>query len=274
MVLNYLFETAKRNLNQKALDPMDFATIFGPFVALCAIAFSLFLEDSNPLALLNAPSIILVLGGTLGATMMAYPLKTFLLLPHYIWQCYRIEIPDPHQYIDLFVHYAELTRRGGMLALENEIIKLENSFLRNALTLVVDGLSAEEVVRVMEIDNDMTSERHQTGITMMSTMAGVSPAMGMVGTLVGLIDALGNLSDPSQLGPSIALAFLTTLYGTLLSNLVFSPMGSKLKQKNNEELLLRELAIEGVLAIQNCENPRIVRQKLESFLRPKFRYGS
>jgi chemotaxis protein MotA len=174
----------------------------------------------------------------------------------------------------LFVHYAELTRRGGMLALENEIIKLENSFLRNALTLVVDGLSAEEVVRVMEIDNDMTSERHQTGITMMSTMAGVSPAMGMVGTLVGLIDALGNLSDPSQLGPSIALAFLTTLYGTLLSNLVFSPMGSKLKQKNNEELLLRELAIEGVLAIQNCENPRIVRQKLESFLRPKFRYGS
>lgn len=253
---------------------MDFATIFGPFVALCAIAFSLLLEQSDPFALLNGPSIILVLGGTLGATMMAYPLKTFLMLPHYIWQCYRTEIPDPHEYIDLFMQYAEQSRRGGLLALENDVLKLENAFLRNALLLVVDGLSAEEVLRVMEIDNDMTSQRHQTGIAMMSTMAGVAPAMGMVGTLVGLIDAMNNLSDPSQLGPSIALAFLTTLYGTLLSNLVFSPMGNKLQQKNKEELFIRELVIEGVLAIQNCENPRIVRQKLESFLRPKLRLSS
>lgn len=253
---------------------MDFATIFGPFVALCAIAFSLILEESNPLALLNGPSMILVLGGTLGATMMAYPPKTFLMLPHYIWQCYRIDMPNPQEYIDLFVHYAEQTRRGGLLTLEDEAIKLENSFLRNALTLVVDGFSTEEVLRVMEIDNDMSSERHQAGINLMSTMAGVAPAMGMVGTLVGLIDAMSNLSDPSQLGPSISLAFLTTLYGTLLSHLVFSPMGNKLKQKNIEELLLRELAIEGILAIQNSENPRIVRQKLESFLRPKLRYGN
>ncbi|MCQ8105369.1 MotA/TolQ/ExbB proton channel family protein [Methylomonas sp. SURF-2] len=250
---------------------MDFATLLGPIVALCAIAVALLLDQSNPFALLNGPSLILVLGGTLGATMMAYPLKSFLLLPRFVWQCFKFELPDPRDHIDFFVKLANITRRGGLLALENDVSAVEDVFLRNALTLVVDGVNPEQVLRVMEIDNEMTTQRHYLGISMLSTMAGVAPPMGLIGTVVGLIDAMGNLSDPAGLGPSIALAFLTTLYGTLLSNLIFSPMANKLKQKNKEEMFLRELCMEGVLAVQECENPRIVRQKLESFLRPKSR---
>lgn len=250
---------------------MDFATLLGPIVAFCAIAIALVLDQSSPLTLLNGPSMILVLGGTLGATMMAYPLKSFLLLPHYIWQCFKTDFPSPRGYIDFFVKLANITRRGGLLALENDVLAIEDAFLRNALMLVVDGLSAEQVLRVMDIDNEMTTQRHYLGISMLSTMSSLSPPLGMIGTVVGLIDAMGNLSDPSELGPSIALAFLTTLYGTLLSNLIFNPMANKLKQKNKEEMFLRDLCMEGVLAVQECENPRIVRQKLEAFLSPKSR---
>lgn len=250
---------------------MDFATIFGPFVALCAIAVAVLLDHGNPFSLINGPSIILVIGGTLGATMMAYPLKTFAMLPKYIWQSFRMEKPNPHAQINLFVKLADRARRGGLLALEEDMLKIKDPFIRNALMLVVDGIAPDEVRRVMENDNEMTSQRHQTGIAMMATMAGVAPAMGMIGTVVGLIGVMGNLSDPSQLGPSIAVAFLTTLYGSLLGNLVFSPMGNKLKQKDKEEMFIREMIIEGILAVQESENPRIVRQKLESFLHPALR---
>lgn len=250
---------------------MDFATIFGPFVALCAIAAAVLLDHGNPISLINGPSIILVIGGTLGATMMAYPLKTFTLLPTYIWQSFRIEKPDPKSKIDLFVRLADIARRGGLLALEKDMTKINDPFVRNALMLIVDGMAPDEVRHVLENDIEMTSQRHQTGVAMMSTMAGVAPAMGMIGTVVGLIGVMGNMSDPSQLGPSIAVAFLTTLYGSLLGNLVFSPMGNKLKQKDKEEIVIREMIIEGILAVQESENPRIVRQKLESFLKPTLR---
>ncbi|GAB4254208.1 MAG: motility protein A [Methylomicrobium sp.] len=250
---------------------MDFATIFGPFVALCAIALAVLLDQGNPVSLINWPSVILVVGGTLGATMMAYPMKSFARLPHYMWQSFRMEKPNPHAHINLFVKLSDRARRGGLLALEEDMLKIDDPFIRNALSLVVDGLEPDEVRRVLENDIEMTSQRHQIGIAILSTMASVAPAMGMVGTVVGLIGVMSNLSDPSNIGPSIAVAFLTTLYGSLLGNLVFGPMGNKLKQKDKEEILIREMLIEGIMAIQENENPRLVRQKLETFLHPALR---
>ncbi|MCD2452568.1 motility protein A [Methylicorpusculum oleiharenae] len=250
---------------------MDFATIFGPFVAVSAIAIAFVLDEGNPVSLINWPSFILVIGGTLGATMVAYPLKQFVMLPIFFWQNFKTEPLNPQEHIDLFVNLADKARRGGMLALEEELPSIDDPFIRNALMLVIDGVDMDEVRQVLENDNDMTSQRHHVGIAMMSTMAGVAPAMGMIGTVVGLIGVMGHLSDPSQLGPSIAVAFLTTLYGSLMGNLIFSPMANKLKQKDKDEIFIRELIIEGILALQESENPRMIRQKLESFLRPGLR---
>lgn len=250
---------------------MDFATIFGPFVAISAIAIAFVLDEGNPVSLINWPSFILVIGGTLGATMVAYPLKKFAMLPVFFWQNFKTDLSNPQGHIDLFVNLADKARRGGLLALEEELPSIADPFIRNALMLVIDGVDMDEVRQVLENDNEMTSQRHHVGIAMLSTMAGVAPAMGMIGTVVGLIGVMGHLSDPSQLGPSIAVAFLTTLYGSLMGNLIFSPMANKLKQKDKDEIFIRELIIEGILALQESENPRMIRQKLESFLRPGLR---
>lgn len=250
---------------------MDLATIIGVVVAFGAMFFSIAVDGGDPMALINIPSVIMVVGGTLGATMMAYPLKTFMQLPTLVMQALKVEKADPKEKIDLFVTLADRARREGLLSLEEEVSKIDDDFVKKGIMLIVDGMDPALVRQVLEIDNDMAAQRHSVGSAMMGTLAGLSPAMGMVGTVVGLVGVLRNLSDPSSLGPSIAVAFLTTLYGSLLANLLFSPLGNKLKQKDKQEMLAREVIVEGVLAVQAGENPRIIREKLESFLLPKLR---
>lgn len=250
---------------------LDFATVVGPFLAIFAIAFTVSLENDSPPSLLNLPSLVLVVGGTLGATMVAYPLKTFIRLPIIIWQAFKVEKNDPKIHIELMVKLADKTRKSGLLGLEDDLPKIDDLFTRNALTLLIDGFPGEELLSVLGNDNEMTAQRHNVYIKMLDVMAGFAPAMGMMGTVVGLIGVMGNLSDPSQLGPSVSIAFLTTLYGSLLSNLVLIPLANKLKHKNEEEMFIRELIIEGVLAVHEGENPRIVRQKMEIFLSPSLR---
>jgi len=249
----------------------DFSTILGPCLAIFAIALAVNLENENPISLLNLPSLILVLGGTIGATMVAYPFKTFLLLPNIIWQGFKSINSEPHKHIKLMMRLADRIRKDGPLALEDEIKYIDDTFTKNAISLLIDGFPPEQLLHILENDTAMTSQRHYIGIDMLNKMASFSPAMGMIGTVIGLIGVMSNLSDPSQLGPSVAVAFLTTLYGALLSNLVFSPLSNKLNHKSAEESFIRELIIEGILAIQESENPRIVQQKMESFLSPKQR---
>lgn len=250
---------------------MDIATMLGLVVAFGAMFVSIAVDGGDPLSLINIPSVIMVVGGTLGATMMAYPLKTFMQLPTLLMQSIKLEKADPKDKIDLFVNLADRARREGLLSLEEEVANIDDDFVKKGIMLVVDGMDPVLVRQVLEIDNDMAAQRHSTGVALFGTLAGLAPAMGMVGTVVGLVGVLRNLSDPSTLGPSIAVAFLTTLYGSLLANLLFSPVGNKLKQKDKQEMLAREVIVEGVLAVQAGENPRIVREKLESFLLPKLR---
>jgi len=250
---------------------LDFATLAGPFIAVCAIVFTVNLENESPTSLLNLASIILVLGGTLGATMVSYPLKTFIKLPAIIWQTFKAEKNDPFVHIELMVKLADTIRTSGLLGLEDHLTEIHDLFTKNAIVLLIDGFPAEQILNTLENDNERTAQRHRVHINMLNTMASYSPAMGMAGTIVGLIGVMENLSDPSQLGPSVAVAFLTTLYGTLLSNLVFSPLSNKLKYKSEEEQLIRDLIIEGVLAINESEHPRLVRQKMETFLSPSQR---
>jgi len=259
------------NKSGKETFHLDFATLAGPFLAICAIVFTVNLENESPASLLNLASIILVLGGTLGATMVSYPLKTFIKLPIIIWQAFKAEKNDPVVHIELMVKLADKIRISGLLGLENYLPEIHDLFTRNAIILLIDGFPSEQILNTLENDNERTAQRHRVYINMLNTMASYSPAMGMAGTIVGLIGVMGNLSDPSQLGPAVAVAFLTTLYGTLLSNLVFSPLSNKLKYKSEEELLIRDLIIEGILAINESEHPRIVRQKMETFLCPSQR---
>lgn len=250
---------------------LDFATLIGPFLAICAIVFTVNLENESPYSLLNFASIILVLGGTLGATMVSYPLKTFIQLPSIVWQTFKAEKNDPSIHIDLMVTLADKIRTSGLIGLEDYLPNIHDLFTRNAVVLLVDGFPSEQIFNTLENDSERTAQRHLVHINMLNTMASYSPAMGMAGTIVGLIGVMGNLSDPSQLGPSVGVAFITTLYGTLLSNLIFSPLSNKLKFKSNEEQLMRELIIEGILAVNESEHPRVVRQKMETFISPSLR---
>jgi chemotaxis protein MotA len=252
---------------------MDLATILGLVVALGAMIASIMWDGGNPGALVNIPSVIMVFGGTIGGTMIGYPLKTFKLLPSLIMQSFKVETADPQSKIEVFVGLADRARREGLLSLEEEVANIDDEFTKKGIMLVVDGMDPVLVRQVLEIDNDMASQRHITGAALLGTMAALAPAMGMIGTVMGLVGVLQNLSDPSTLGPSIAVAFLTTLYGAMLANLIFNPISNKLKEKDKQEMITRELVVEGILAVQAGENPRIVREKLESFLLPKLRGG-
>jgi chemotaxis protein MotA len=250
---------------------MEPATALGLVVAFGAIIGGLIIGGTDPRAFWDAGSMVIVLGGAVGSTIISYPMKTVVNMPKYITQVFTAYRSDPLSTIELFVQLADQARREGLLSLEEQIGQVSDAFIKKGIMLVVDGVDPQVVRSVLETDSDLSGRRHDDGITVMESLASFCPAFGMIGTLIGLIAALGNLSDASQLGPAVAVAFITTFYGAVFANLIFSPLAKKLKQKNKLELTTREIIVEGVLSIQAGENPRIVREKLESFLEPKQR---
>ena len=250
---------------------MEISTGLGMLVVLAAMGASIMIDGGNPAALVNLSAIIMVAGGSIGATLIAYPIAVVKNLPTLMAQSFQAGKTDPKSTINQFVALADQARREGLLSLEEEANKVEDPLVKKGLMLIVDGVDPSVVRDVLEIDNEMTSRRHSVGIALLENLGGLGPSMGMVGTVMGLVGVLQNLSDPSTLGPSIAIAFLTTLYGVLLAHCLWNPMASKLKQKDKTEAMAREIIVEGTLSIQAGENPRIVREKLESFLLPKLR---
>jgi chemotaxis protein MotA len=180
---------------------------------------------------------------------------------------------DPAALVTQLVGFADVARRDGLLALESRLDDVEDPFLRKGLELAVDGTDPELLREMLEIDLDKTAGRHKEAAGFWTNCAGYAPAMGMVGTVIGLVDMLGKLDDPSSLGPSMAVAFLTTLWGAFLGNYVFSPIAAKLKKMSNDELAQKELLLDGILAIQAGSNPRAVAGRLVSFLPPSARDG-
>lgn len=250
---------------------MEISTIIGLLAAFGAYGGSIMINGGSVASLIDVSSIIMVVGGSIGATLIAYPLKTFLTLPTLFMQSFQAPKTNPQLVIEMFVGLADQARREGLLSLEEQVGSIEDAFVKKGIMLIVDGVDPSVVRDILETDNDLVSRRHSSGVAMLEFMGSVSPAMGMLGTVTGLIGVLGNLSDTASLGPSMALAFITTLYGVILSNLFFNPVASKLRQKDKGEMVAREVVVEGILAIQAGENPRIVREKLESFLQPKLR---
>jgi chemotaxis protein MotA len=250
---------------------MEISTILGLVVGLGAIFGGLAMDGGSISELVSVSSVVIVVGGTIGASAVNFPMSTILSIPKLVAQSFRAYAIDPKETIDLMVNLADRARRDGLLTLEEAAQSIEDDFLRKGINLVVDGVDSATVSDILRTDQELASERHAAGIALLEAMGGYAPVMGMVGTVMGLVTALGNMNDPDQLGGAVAVAFLTTLYGALIANLFCLPIAGKLREKDEAELLLRRLTMEGVLAIQAGQSPRIVREKLSAFLPPSQR---
>ncbi len=249
---------------------MDISTLIGLLAGIILIGWGIMMDASLGM-FWNLPSVFIVLGGTFAATFVNYPLPRVLGVAKVVKNAFSTRLMDPSEVIELLVRFAEKARREGLLALEDEADRLDEMFLRKGIQLVVDGTDPALVRDILETELAFLEDRHKGGQGMFETMGTLSPAFGMIGTLIGLIAMLKNLQNPDAIGPGMAVALLTTFYGALLANLVFLPIAGKLKVKSAEEILLKEVMIEGILSIQAGDNPRIVEEKLKAFLAPQLR---
>lgn len=246
---------------------MDLATIGGIALALAALVASIFMEGGSIGSLLKPSALILIFGGTIGATLISYRSSDLRKVPGLLASAFLTKHSDPYELIDRLVRMAERARREGLLALQDDIASLNNPLLVRGVQLIVDGTDPDVVKETMEIAVDLQEERELNAAAALDSAGGYAPTIGIIGTVMGLVQVLGNLSgDSSQLGHSIALAFLATLWGILSANLFWLPMGSKVKQNVQYHSLISRMCIAGVTGLQTGEAPRALREKLEVFL--------
>jgi chemotaxis protein MotA len=247
---------------------VDLSTIIGLLVAFGSLAGSVLIEGGSLRALVSIPALVIVFGGTLGATFISVPLADILRLPGVLKFAFR---PHPFDHADTareIVRLAGLARRHGLLHLESEIAGLGDDFLIKGLSLVIDGTDAETIRDMMETEIAAMEARHRAAARVFTLMGGLAPTLGVTGTVMGLVNMLANVSEPSSMGPAIATAFLATLYGVASANLVFLPIASKLAIRSAEEAHLREILLEGLVGVQAGQGPTVVEERLKSFLSP------
>jgi chemotaxis protein MotA len=248
---------------------MDIATIVGFVAGLATIVVVLVMDGGSPAELFAHPSaIMLIIGGSLSATIITVPLKVAMQLPKYFIQAFTTRNYDAKGTIDMLTKLADRARRDGLLALEEESKKIKDKFLQKGIMMVVDGVDSEQVEAILDTNIEQMKARHKAGISFFASAGGFAPTFGIIGTVMGLISVLKQLDDPSALGESIAAAFLATLWGLLTANMIYLPISGKLKAKSEEEARNRYMQLEGILAIQAGENPRVVRDKLSAYLPP------
>jgi len=251
---------------------MDLATIIGLLLAFGLIVVSIgTAEGASFSAFINYPSIMVVIGGAMAATLISFPLKSILGLPMVAKKAFLNKQPNLPDLIEQLVSLAETARRDGLLALETRLEEIENNFITLGIQMAVDGTRPEVIEDILRTEIDAVATRHRDGKALLDQMGRFAPAFGMIGTLMGLIIMLGNMSDPSAIGGGMAVALITTLYGAIASNAVFLPCAEKLGFINKQELLGMEIVVRGIMGIQSGENPRVIQQKLNTFLPPKYR---
>lgn len=249
---------------------MDLSTILGLVVGFATVVVVLILDGGEPGELFAVPqAILLIFSGSLSATAISVGTKTFATLPKLITEAAKVKKNNPSEAIELLTKMADKARREGLLALEEESKKIKDPFLQKGIMLVVDGVDPAQVRSILETNIENLRSRHKKGAGAFAAAGGFSPTFGIIGTVMGLMNALKMLDDPQALAEAIAGAFLATLWGLLFANLIFIPIGNNLKAKSEEEVHYRYLLTEGILALQAGENPRIVREKLNAFLAPK-----
>lgn len=250
---------------------MDIATIIGFVICFAGILYGFHLEGGEFAALIQITAAFIVFGGTLGAGIICAPLHETLNLPKALMKAFMRPSYEAGHMISKFVGYAEKVRREGLLVLEEDASQETDAFLRGGLQLVIDGNDTDLVKDILATELRYLEERHGRAAHYLETLGGFAPTFGIVGTVMGLIMVLQNLSDPSSLGHSVAVAFVATLYGVISANGLFLPLAAKLRHASREEALMREIMIEGILSIQAGDNPRIVQEKLSAFLPPSER---
>ena len=254
-------------MSEKRGEILDKASLIGVICGIILIIISIVSEGSLS-TFWSLSSLMIVLGGTLAATLINFPMAKVIGTMKILRIAFKDHTTEPAETINTLVAFAEKARREGLLALEAEAENLDQPFLKKGIELIVDGTDPELVRSILETELNFVEERHRQGAKIFESMGASAPAFGMLGTLIGLILMLTNLDDPSSIGPGMAVALITTFYGSMLANLFFIPIAGKLRIRSDEEILNKELMLEGILSIQAGENPRIVLEKMKSFLNP------
>jgi len=246
---------------------VDFTTLVGIAACFALVVLAIMTREGAAI-FVNVPSAMIVLGGTVGAVLITYPANVVFKVFSVLRKAFLGKSPHNTQIITLFEGLARKARREGLLSLQSAEEELEDEFFRKGLALVVDGREADVVQSILITEIDATTERHQLGSEIFDKLGLYAPAFGMLGTIIGLIQMLQTMDDPSTIGPAMAVALITTFYGALLANVVFIPLSGKLRVRSKEEVFRKELLIKGFLSLLAGDDPHVMREKLSSSLRP------
>ncbi|MCG8614147.1 MAG: flagellar motor protein PomA [Pseudomonadales bacterium] len=249
---------------------MDLATLIGLVGGIAIVVMAMLLGGSIGM-FVDVPSILIVLVGSLLVALMKFSLGQFLGAGKVAVKAFMFKLQSPEELIESVVELAETARKGGLLSLEGKPIS--NDFLAKGIQLLIDGHDADVVRGLMNRDKNLAVERHKTGSSVFGCLGDVAPAMGMIGTLIGLVAMLSNMDDPKSIGPAMAVALLTTLYGAMLANMIAVPIADKLKLRMTEEEMIKSMVIDALLAIQAGQNPRVIESMLRTYL-PESKRGS
>ena len=247
---------------------MKAATGIGIAVAAVGILLAAMMDGTSPAAFMNMPALILIIAGTAGVTLASVGMDGFKRIPSLYKLVISAEPPDVQGRVTLLVSLAEQARREGLLALDAQIAEIEDEFTKKGLQLVVDGTDPELVRDILEAEIDGMAARHHAGVLPLEKAGGFAPTIGIIGTVMGLVHVLQNLAAPATLGPSISSAFIATLMGVASANVIYLPVANRLKAMSSSEVELRTLTLEGILSVQAGDNPRVVADKLTSFVAP------
>jgi chemotaxis protein MotA len=246
---------------------LDLGTIIGIVIGF-GLVFSAIISGGGVILFLDIPSMMIVFGGVAATVLISFPLPVIRKVGSVVTRAFTQKASSTSEILSLIIHYAEIARRDGMLALEEEAEKAPDEFLKKALRLAVDGTDAELIGMILRLELRALVDRHKQGVDIFKQAADFAPAFGMLGTLIGLIQMLQVLDDPSSIGQGMAVALVTSFWGSFLANTLFLPICNKLRNRSAEEQAVRRLIIEGVTSIQGGDSPRIVKEQLHTFLPP------
>ena len=258
---------------------MDIMSVAGWLLGIALIIFGITFDKGDPAAgvgasfiftnlgnFFDAPSVAVVLGGTFAGLMVAFPLNCFAKIPRHLKIMIMPAKYRPQDYISQIVDLATEARVNGLLSLEGKLNETKDEFLKSSMMLVVDAVEPDKVKTLLQTELDYLDERHAQDRAFYDKAASFAPAFGMIGTLMGLVNLLKQLSDPDAIAPAMALALITTFYGSILANLIFLPISNKLKVRHEEEYLCKMIVAEGVQSIQAGDNPRFIEEKLTNLI--------
>ena len=245
---------------------MDIATIIGLVLGIGLVVGSILMGGGGLGPFINIPSIMITVGGSFAALLINFPLKTCIGVIGVVKNCFMTKLPTAQEVIDRFKDLTDVARKDGILALESRLPEIKDKFMKRGLEMVIGGTTKEDIQDVLETEVSWIDERHKTGKKVIDSLGAAAPAFGMVGTLIGLVQMLRTLDDPSKIGVGMSTALLTTLYGALIANLFCIPMAGKLENRNSEEVMIRELTISGMILLAEGESPRTIEERLVSYV--------